>query len=52
MALSAHARETLSRLFPGAPSSLWETDPDFMELFTNFALDEVARQGIWTNPPG
>ena len=50
MALSAHARETLSRLFPGAPSPLWETDPDFMELFTNFALDEVARQGDLDEP--
>ena len=50
MALSAHARETLSRLFPGAPSPLWETDPDFMELFTNFALDEVVRQGDLDEP--
>ena len=50
MALSAHARESLSRLFPGAPSSLWETDPDFMELFTNFALDEVVRQGDLDEP--
>ena len=50
MARSAHARETLSRLFPGAPSSLWETDPEFMELFTNFSLDEVVRQGNLDEP--
>lgn len=50
MALSAHARETLARLFPGAPSSLWETDPEFMELFTSFVLDEVVRQGDLDEP--
>ena len=50
MALSAHARETLARLFPGAPSSLWETDPEFMELFTSFVLDEVVRQGYLDEP--
>ena len=50
MALSAHARETLARLFPGAPSSLWEPDPEFMELFTSFVLDEVVRQGDLDEP--
>ena len=50
MALSAHARETLARLFLGAPSSLWETDPEFMELFTSFVLDEVVRQGDLDDP--
>ena len=50
MALSAHARETLARLFLGAPSSLWETDPEFMELFTSFVRDEVVRQGYLDEP--
>ena len=42
MALSASAKDYLSRFFPGPPSPLWETDPEFMELFANFALDEVV----------
>ena len=45
MALSQSAKANLSRLFPDVPSSLWETDPEFMEFFTNFALDEVVNQG-------
>ena len=45
MALSQSAKANLSRLFPDIPSSLWETDPEFMEFFTNFALDEVVNQG-------
>ena len=45
MALSASAKDYLSRFFPGPPSPLWETDPEFMELFSNFALDEVVNQG-------
>ena len=45
MALSASAKDYLSRFFPGPPSPLWETDPEFMELFANFALDEVVNQG-------
>ena len=45
MALSASAKENLSRLFPGDPSPLWDSDPEFMELFTNFALGEVVDQG-------
>lgn len=42
MALSASAKDYLSRFFPGPPSPLWETDPEFMELFANFALDECC----------
>ena len=45
MALSASAKENLSRLFPGDLSPLWDSDPEFMELFTNFALGEVVDQG-------
>ena len=45
MALSTSAKDYLSRFFPGPPSPLWETDPEFMELFANFALDEVVNQG-------
>ena len=45
MALSASAKDYLSRFFPAPPSPLWETDPEFMELFSNFALDEVVNQG-------
>ena len=45
MALSQSAKANLSRLFPDVPSSLWETAPEFMEFFTNFALDEVVNQG-------
>ena len=42
---SVSAKDYLSRFFPGPPSPLWETDPEFMELFANFALDEVVNQG-------
>lgn len=52
MALSASAKDYLSRFFPGPPSPLWETDPEFMELFANFALNEVVNQGDLMTPPG
>ena len=45
MALSASAKDYLSRFLPAPPSPLWETDPEFMVLLSNFALDEVVNQG-------
>jgi 4-carboxymuconolactone decarboxylase len=32
------------RMFPGYESKLLETDPEFIELFDNFAFDEVVNQ--------
>ena len=46
MALSASAKDYLSRFFPGPPSPLWETDPEFMELFANFAPDQHDAPGV------
>ena len=50
MALSANAEAYRSRLFPGKSSPLWETDPEFMELFSNFAMDEVVSQSELEEP--
>ena len=52
MALSASAKENLSRLFPGDPSPLWDSDPEFMELFTNFALAKLWTRAAWMSRPG
>lgn len=45
MAISARARENHQELFPGHQSRLAKTDPEFIELFDNFAFDEVVSQG-------
>ena len=43
MAITQKARDRRERLFPGQPSTLRETDPEFQEFFANFALDEVVN---------
>jgi 4-carboxymuconolactone decarboxylase len=43
MAVSATARENHETLFPGHVSSLAVTDPELVEVFDNFAFDEVFR---------
>jgi len=44
MAISKNAKEYHERMFPGYESKLLETDPEFIELFDNFAFDEVVNQ--------
>ncbi len=43
MALSETARENHEQLFPGHVSTLKVTDPELIEVFDNFAFDEVLR---------
>ncbi len=37
------ARAYHNRMFPGRPSTLRDSDPDFAEIFENFAFDEVPN---------
>lgn len=43
MAISEAARRNHDELFPGHVSTLAVTDPEFIEVFDNFAFDEVLR---------
>jgi len=43
MALTKKAHEYHERMFPGYESKLLKTDPEFIELFDNFAFDEVVN---------
>ena len=45
MAISETARRNHEELFPGHTSKLAVTDPELIELFDNFAFDEVLRHG-------
>ena len=45
MAISETARRTHEELFPGHVSTLAQTDPELVEVFDNFAFDEVLRHG-------
>lgn len=45
MAPNERARQNHEVLFPGYASKLAGTDPEFIELFDNFAFDEVSRHG-------
>ena len=45
MAISEQARKNHDRLFPGHISTLAVTDPELIEIFDNFAFDEVLRHG-------
>jgi len=45
MSISAVAQKNHDELFPNYKSVLKCTDPEFIELFDNFAFDEVIRQG-------
>lgn len=44
MAISETARKNHEELFPNHRSTLAATDPEFVELFDNFAFDEVPAQ--------
>lgn len=43
MAINKKAQEYHDRMFPGYESKLLKTDPEFIELFDNFAFDEVVN---------
>lgn len=45
MGLTDAAAQNHQRWFPGHQSTLKITDPEFIELFDNFAFDEVASHG-------
>lgn len=45
MAISETARKNHEALFPNHKSTLAVTDPEFIEVFDNFAFDEVLRYG-------
>lgn len=42
MAITENAKRYHERMFPGYESKFLETDPEFLELFDNFAFDEVV----------
>ena len=44
MAITDFAKAYRDKMFSAHPTGLTETDPEFAELFDNFALDEVVRQ--------
>ena len=48
MNLTPAAQANHEQLFPGHESRLAVTDPEFVELFDNFAFDEVLAQGRLT----
>jgi 4-carboxymuconolactone decarboxylase len=43
MAISKKAKQYHDKMFPHYVSGLLETDPEFIELFDNFAFDEVVN---------
>lgn len=43
MAISDYAKKYHDKMFPGYESKLLKTDPEFIELFDNFAFDEVVN---------
>ena len=43
MAITDKAKEYHERMFPGYVSNFLETDPEFIEIFDNFAFDEVVN---------
>ena len=45
MAPNEHAQKNHDELFPGHVSTLAVTDPELIEVFDNFAFDEVLRHG-------
>jgi 4-carboxymuconolactone decarboxylase len=45
MAISEQARKNHEELFPGHTSTLGATDPELIEIFDNFAFDEMLQNG-------
>ncbi len=50
MAISDFAKEYNDKMFPGYKSKLYDTDPEFLELFDNFTFDEVTNQNDFRRP--
>jgi 4-carboxymuconolactone decarboxylase len=46
MAISKEAERNHEALFPSHKSTLKATDPEFVELFDNWAFDEVLKQSV------
>ena len=46
MPISERARRNHDELFPGHVSTLAVTDPELIEVFDNFAFDEVQSHGV------
>lgn len=44
MAITEKARQYQDKMFPGCRPEFWETDPEFIERFNNFAFDEVVSE--------
>jgi len=44
MAMTEPAKEYHEKMFPGYLSKLGQTDPEFIEMFDNFAFDEVINE--------
>ena len=44
MSITKNAKEYHEKMFPEYESQLLKTDPEFIELFDNFAFDEVVNQ--------
>ena len=44
MAITEFAKNYHEKMFPGSPTIFGENDPEFSEIFTNFAFDEVVNQ--------
>ena len=44
MAITEFSKNYHEKMFPGYQSSFLKTDPEFIELFDNFAFDEVVNQ--------
>lgn len=45
MAPNEHAQKNHDELFPGHVSTVAVTDPELIDIFDNFAFDEVHRHG-------
>lgn len=43
MAVSEFSKQYHEKMFSGSSSNFWETDPEFVELFSSFAFDEVIN---------
>lgn len=43
MAITENAKAYHARMFPGYESDFLQTDPEFIEVFDNFAFDEVVN---------
>ena len=51
MAPTDRARRTHDTLFPNHVSTLAATDPELIDVFDNFAFDEVLEGSTLDDPP-